>query len=151
MHDIQFLLVSHIIQIGGFGVSTVLPTSGTQTFIKNRNFLFHGCYAFPILDIHKLVQSTVSVFSTFLQFTWFSYVIQVAVMMAMTTENFLVSKVRWFSDLYQHRFYVHFQFLDFSFIVALLTQLTMRYLHYIHVKTTSTQEKIQLNINPPRS
>ena len=32
---------------GGFGVSAVLPTSGTQTFIKNSHFLFYGCYAVP--------------------------------------------------------------------------------------------------------
>ena len=34
---------------GGFGVSAVLPTSGTQTYIKNNNFLFPGCYAVPLL------------------------------------------------------------------------------------------------------
>ena len=32
---------------GGFGVTAVLPTSGTQTFIKNYHFLFHGSDAVP--------------------------------------------------------------------------------------------------------
>lgn len=45
-------------------------------------------------------QSTASVFSTFLQFTWFSNVISVARIMAMTAGNFRVSKVWWFSDFY---------------------------------------------------
>ena len=28
---------------GGFGISAVLPTSGSEPFIKNYSFLFHGC------------------------------------------------------------------------------------------------------------
>ena len=40
---------------GGFGVSAVLPTSGTQTYIKNNNnFLFPGCYAVPSLYIYTI-------------------------------------------------------------------------------------------------
>ena len=83
-------------------------------------------------------QSTVSVFSTFLQFTRFSYVISVATMMAMTTDNFCVSKVRWFSDFYGHRFYVHFQFLDF---LSLCQQLLSKFSRLVkpesYVKTNT--------------
>ena len=40
----------------------VLPTSGTQTYIKNYNFLFPGCYAVPLLysleyDGYEIIKS----------------------------------------------------------------------------------------------
>ena len=37
---------------GGFGVSAVLPTSGTQTLKNLKHFLQHECYAVPILYIY---------------------------------------------------------------------------------------------------